>query len=110
MNRLLSVRVDHSNPDHHLWDNNGTWFVHCTIHLPDHTKARIRHSLRTKSLKVARRRRDRIIKFLKAAEFGDLIDWALSKIAPASDYFDIAIANLTRKWVEKSGGSNRGYK
>lgn len=54
----LSVRVNRSNPDHHLWNNNGTWFVHYTVYPDRLTKARIRHSLGTKSLAEARRKRD----------------------------------------------------
>ena len=54
----LAVRINDSNPDHHLWNNNGTWFVHYTVY-PDHvTKERVRHSLRTRSLAEARQRRD----------------------------------------------------
>lgn len=56
----LAVRVDRRNPNHHLWNNNGTWFVHYTIY-PDHlTAARIRKSLKTRNVHVARRRRDRL--------------------------------------------------
>ena len=54
----IAVRVNHENPDHHLWDNNGTWFVHYTVHPDALTSERVRRSLRTKDLDVARRRRD----------------------------------------------------
>ena len=27
----LSVRVNRKNPNHHLWNNNGTWWFHCTV-------------------------------------------------------------------------------
>ena len=27
-----SLRVDSGNPLHHLWCNNGTWWVHYTLH------------------------------------------------------------------------------
>lgn len=57
----LSVRVNPANPDHHLWNNNGTWFVHYTRHEPGCIKARRRHSLRTKSIVLARARRDAIL-------------------------------------------------
>ena len=55
----LALRVLPGNQNHHLWDNNGTWFIHYTVHRPDYTKARIRQSLGTKSLDAARRLRDR---------------------------------------------------
>ena len=57
----LSVRIDDANPLHHLWNNNGTWWVHFTIHDPDHTARRIRRSLGTKNQVEARRLRDRIL-------------------------------------------------
>lgn len=47
-----------ANPNHHLWNNNGTWWFHCTIHRPDYTKERIRRSLETSDLSVAKLRRD----------------------------------------------------
>jgi hypothetical protein len=56
----LSLRVSPSNPNHHLWDNNGTWFVHYTVHCPDFTCNRVRRSLGTKSVEVARTRRDHL--------------------------------------------------
>lgn len=53
------LRVDAENPNHHLWDNHGTWFLHYTIHPTPFTKERIRRSLGTKDVLVARERRDR---------------------------------------------------
>ena len=55
---LPSIRVDADNPNHHLWNNHGTWFLHYTVHPTPFTKERIRRSLGTKDLAVARRRRD----------------------------------------------------
>lgn len=57
----LAIRIRDENSDHHLWNNNGTWFMHYTVHNPDFTKARIRCSLHTKSLPDARRLRDDLI-------------------------------------------------
>lgn len=62
----LSIRVNADNPNHHLWLNNGTWFLHLTVHPDAHTKQRIRRSLRTRCLEAARRRRDRFIALLSA--------------------------------------------
>lgn len=56
--KLPSLRVDTENPNHHLWDNHGTWFLHYTIHPTPFTKERIRRSLGTKDVTVARQRRD----------------------------------------------------
>jgi len=56
-----SVRLRPANPNHHLWNNNGTWYLHYTMHPTPLTKARVRVSLETKSLEFARRRRDEIL-------------------------------------------------
>ncbi len=47
--------------DHHIWCNNGTWFIHLTVLWKEHHKVRVRKSLRTKNITEARRRRDRFI-------------------------------------------------
>ena len=52
-----SLRVDRDNDTHHLWCNNGTWWIHYTIHF-GHRARRVRRSLRTRSLDEARTRRD----------------------------------------------------
>lgn len=57
----LALRVDTTNPDHHIWNNNGTYWCHYTIHLPDFTKRRMRTPLKTKDLCEARQRRDQIL-------------------------------------------------
>ena len=62
----LAVRVNHTNRNHHLWNNHGTWWMHYTLHLPDFTKQRIRESLATPCLQTARCRRDVLIETLKA--------------------------------------------
>jgi hypothetical protein len=54
----LSIRVSEDNRRHHLWNNNGTWWLHYTEHLADFTKRRVRRSLRTHDLELAIRRRD----------------------------------------------------
>jgi hypothetical protein len=61
MTHSLAIRLNPANPDHHLWNNNGTWFVHYTIHAPGFTKQRIRASLQTKNLTEARSRRDQLL-------------------------------------------------
>lgn len=57
----LSIRTNLENPNHHLWNNHGTWFVHYVIHPTPHTKERVRRSLGTKSLDEARRLRDALL-------------------------------------------------
>ena len=53
----FSARGSHAGDRHHLWNNNGTWWVHYTLHF-GFRKRRIRRSLRTRSLEEAIRRRD----------------------------------------------------
>jgi hypothetical protein len=50
------------NPDHNIWNNNGTWWCHFTVHNPDYTKERVRVSLHTKDRDEARQRRDFIMR------------------------------------------------
>jgi hypothetical protein len=60
-----SLRIDEANSLHHLWCNNGTWWVHYTLHF-DHRKRRIRRSLGTSDLAIAVRRRDALLARLAA--------------------------------------------
>lgn len=55
---LPGIRIRTDNPNHHLWNNHGTWFLHYTTHPTPLTKERVRRSLGTKDLAMARRRRD----------------------------------------------------
>jgi hypothetical protein len=55
---LSGIRVRGENPNHHLWNNHGTWFLHYTVHPTPFTKERIRRSLGTKDIRIARERRD----------------------------------------------------
>lgn len=56
---FLSTRGDDGNPLHHLWNNNGTWWVHYTLHW-DHKARRIRRSLKTSERATAIARRDEL--------------------------------------------------
>ena len=59
----IAVRIG-NNPNHHLWNNNGTWFLHYTVYPTPFTKERIRRSLGTKDVEVARQRRDAFFRHL----------------------------------------------
>ncbi len=61
----LRIRVHAGNPDHHLWNNHGTWFLHYTVHPTPITKERVRLSLGTRVLAAARERRDAFFAHLK---------------------------------------------
>lgn len=59
----LSVRIDATNQLHHLWCNNGTWWVHYTLNFDFRTR-RVRRSLETPSLDEAIRKRDALFERL----------------------------------------------
>lgn len=56
----LSLRFPRTNPNHHIWSNNGTWWVHYTVHV-GHRKKRLRESLGTHDVVEARIRRDSLL-------------------------------------------------
>lgn len=61
----LSIRVDGGNPDHHLFKNRGTWWIHYTEHRGN-KKERKRQSLRTRDVIEARSRRDALFARMRA--------------------------------------------
>lgn len=67
----LRIRVAPANPDHHLWNNHGTWFIHYTVHPTPFTKERVRRSLGTSVLAVARERRDAFFAHWREATAAD---------------------------------------
>ena len=67
LDKLPGIRVREENENHHLWNNHGTWFLHYTIHPTPFTKERIRRSLGTKDIQVARERRDSFFAQLAAS-------------------------------------------
>jgi hypothetical protein len=52
----------HYGPDHHMWDNNGSWWAHYSVTRVRGRSKRMRVSLGTKDRKVARQRRDQLLK------------------------------------------------
>jgi hypothetical protein len=52
------VKNKNPNPDHNIWNNNGTLWCHYTLHEEDYTKRRVRVSLGTKDIAIARALRD----------------------------------------------------
>lgn len=65
-----SIRVNQSNDTHHLWCNNGTWWLHYTVHF-DNRVRRIRKSLQTRSLADAITRRDEYLR--QIADQGEVV-------------------------------------
>ncbi len=60
----LSVRIATANPNHHLWNNHGSWWCHYTLYFADGRRRRVRHSLKTSDQEKARIRRDRVLSAL----------------------------------------------
>lgn len=58
------IRGKGFNPNHHLWNNNRTWFVHYTVYPTKITKERVRRSLNTRNIVEARQRRDKLFRQL----------------------------------------------
>lgn len=57
----LSIRQPNpSNDRHHLYNNNGTFYVHFTVHI-GHRKRRVRLPLHTPRLDEAKVRRDELL-------------------------------------------------
>ena len=57
-----AVRINPDNPDHHVYSNNGVWWIHYSIRTDPRFKSqRVRASLGTRSLETARERRDAIL-------------------------------------------------
>jgi spore germination protein GerM len=52
------VKTRNPNPDHNIWNNHGTYWCHYTVHHDDYTKQRVRVSLRTNDVQIARALRD----------------------------------------------------
>jgi len=69
-NLKFVVRCRPGNANHHLWNNNGTWWCHFTLHLPDFTKRRLRRSLGTACLEEAKQTRDFLLAVLPSATGG----------------------------------------
>lgn len=61
MQRVTRPKAIAKNTNHNLWFNNGVWWLHFTVHLPDYTSRRVRRSLGTKDEAEARKLRDEIL-------------------------------------------------
>ena len=63
---VLSIRIDDANSDHHLWCNHGVWWIHYVVH-EGNRKRRVRRSLQTRDVEIARQRRDAEFERIDAA-------------------------------------------
>jgi len=76
-----------AKPNHHLWNNNGTYWCHYTIHEDDYTKRRVRISLHTKDQEEARARRDALLKSVPNASV---------RFMPAGLSFEFSVREVDR--------------
>ena len=76
-----SIRVSSDNPLHHLWLNNGTWWVHYTLNFDFRTR-RVRRSLGTRDAAEAVRRRDEL--FARLARDGEPVPERRPSPGPAA--------------------------
>ena len=63
----LVIRSIKENANHHIWNNNGTWWCKFSLESDSGAKKRISKSLKTKDLDWARAIRDRLLKALHNA-------------------------------------------
>lgn len=62
----LATRRTDTNPNNHLMNNHGTWWIRFTLRSTEGTSKRPAYSLKTPDLETARRIRDRILAALEA--------------------------------------------
>jgi len=76
-----SLRINQRNPNHHLFRNNRrNWWLHYTLHLPNLTVERVRLSLGTADINLARQQRDKCIAYLQRDGTGGLLSADLAAI------------------------------
>jgi hypothetical protein len=73
--------------NHHLWNNNGTYWCHYTVHEADYTKRRVRISLHTTDQEEARARRDALLKSVPNASV---------RFMPARLSFEFSVGGVDR--------------
>jgi len=93
-----AIRLNPANPDHHLWNNNGTWFVHYTIHPTPFTKQRVRKSLQTKNLTEARLRRDQLLFGARTLSRISLI----GDLSPSKTGSPLCVARVHATWLPEN--------
>ena len=59
--KIIALTDRKYGANHHIWDNNGTWWCHFSIERRTGPAKRIRFSLRTNNVREARKRRDQIM-------------------------------------------------
>ena len=60
-NKIVELPDRRYGANHHIWDNNGTWWCHLSLERRTGPAKRVRFSLRTNNVREARKRRDLIM-------------------------------------------------
>lgn len=60
-NKIVELPDRKYAANHHIWDNNGTWWCHLSLERRSGPAKRVRFSLRTNKVREARKRRDLIM-------------------------------------------------
>jgi hypothetical protein len=74
-NKIVELSDRRYGPDHHIWDNNGTWWCHLSLARTRGRAKRIRFSLHTNNRREAQRRRDQIMSATEAKAKALLKTW-----------------------------------
>jgi hypothetical protein len=77
--KLVEAHDRRYGPDHHIWDNNGTWWCHLSLARQRGRAKRIRFSLHTNSRSEARKRRDLIMSASEVRAKALLKKWAADR-------------------------------
>lgn len=83
--KLATRCTDKYTDNHHIYCNNGTYWIYYHAHYSDRTGERVRHSLKTKDVDEARRRRDSLF-----AQFQTFCDQSMPTYTRT---FDIGLAS-----------------
>jgi hypothetical protein len=78
-NKLVASPDRHYGADHHIWNNNGTWWCHLSLARSRGRAKRIRFSLHTNSRVEARKRRDLIMRAPEAKAKALLGKWKAAR-------------------------------
>lgn len=62
VNKIVELPDRKYGANHHIWDNNGTWWCHLSLERSRGRAKRVRFSLKTNNVREARKRRDLIMK------------------------------------------------
>ena len=78
-NKIVELPDRRYGANHHIWDNNGTWWCHLSLERRTGPAKRVRFSLRTNSVREARKRRDLIMNANETKAKALIKSWVLGR-------------------------------